>query len=72
MGKTAAVAFVPDSESPCLLSRLCKSTIYQEAFFVGGETTGLVLDGFPPPKGFVVGGGRGPCRYLGNTKKGGP
>lgn len=58
MGKTAAVAFVPDSESPCLLSRQCKSTIYQEAFFVGGGRA-LSLSLVDPllPKGFVVGWG---------------
>lgn len=58
MGKTAAVAFVPDSESPCLLSRQCKSTIYQEAFFVGGgESTELVSGGSSPPQGFCGGVG---------------
>lgn len=58
MGKTAAVAFVPDSESPCLLSRLCKSTVYQEAFFVRGERApGLSPMGSLLPRGFVVGWG---------------
>lgn len=58
VGKAAAVAFVPDSESPCLLSHLCKSTIYQEAFFVrGGRPPGLSPMDPLLPKGFVVGWG---------------
>lgn len=72
MGKTAAVAFVPDSESPCLLSRLCKSTVYQEAFFVGGRPPGSSRMDSLLPRVLWWGGGRGPCRYVGNTKKGGP
>lgn len=56
MGKAAAVAFVPDSDSPCLLSRLCKSTVYQEAFFVrGGRPPGLWIPSSPRVCGGVGG-----------------
>lgn len=58
MGKTAATTFIPNSESSCLLSCLCKNTFYQEVFVVKGRILPVFSLVYPLlPKSFVVGWG---------------
>lgn len=72
MGKTAAIMFIPESESSYLLSRLCKNTINQEAFSLKkGYCRSLLRWIFYSLK-MWQGGGHGCCIYIRNTKKGGP